>query len=67
MNKKYLALAISSPALFVGSMAHAALDEAVTDGITAAQTDLVELYTTLMGAGIVIFVARVLYRKFFIR
>lgn len=58
---------IGAATLLATQQAHAALAEGVTDGITAAQTDLVALYTALTAAGVVIFVARIVYRKFTVR
>lgn len=48
-------------------MAHAALPEGVTTAITTAQGDLVSLLTALTSAGLVVFVARVIYRYFKLR
>lgn len=44
--------------------AHAALDASVSTAITTAQTDLLALYAALTGAGVVIWVARLIYRHF---
>lgn len=51
----------------VTGVAHAALDPAVGTGITAAQDDLVDLYGLLTVAGLAVFVAAVVYRKFKLR
>lgn len=50
-----------------GGVAHAALDVAVTTGITTAQTDLLALLAALTTAGIAVFVGRVIYRYFKLR
>jgi hypothetical protein len=66
--KKYLNKALALAGLSAAAMsANAALDTAVTTAITTAQTDLIALYTALTGAGVVIWVARLIYRKFSVR
>lgn len=49
------------------SSANAELATAVTAGITAAQTDLTALYGALTTAGVAVFVAAIIYRKFRLR
>lgn len=66
-NPKMAAAALAAVALSVSTAAHAELDAAVSAGITAAQTDLVELYSLLTAAGVVVFVAALVYRKFKLR
>ena len=55
-------------ALMAGGMslqqAHAALDAAVTTAITTAQTDLLALLSALTAAGVVVWVARLIYARF---
>lgn len=58
---------VGAGVLLMSTQAHAALDESVATGITAAQTDLVALYGLLTAAGIACFVAAVVYRKFKLR
>lgn len=58
--------AVAAPAGLVGS-AHAALSTEVTTAITTAQTDLLALYAALTGAGVAIWVGRLIYRKFVVR
>lgn len=65
MKFKKLA-AVAALAGLMGS-AHAALPEAVTTSITTAQTDLVALYAALTAAGVIIWVGRLIYRKFTVR
>lgn len=64
---KLLAATAATGAMMAPHMAHAALDEAVTTGITAAKTDLLAVYAALTAAGVAVFVARVIYRLFFLR
>lgn len=67
--RKYCARIVAAGAAtggIVGS-AHAALDTAVTTAITTAQTDLLALYGALTAAGVVIWVGRLIYRKFVVR
>lgn len=49
------------------AVSHAALDAAVTTGIITAQIDLVALLSAMTAAGIVVFVARIIYRYFKLR
>lgn len=58
--KKALFLA---PMALIGQ-AHAALPEAVSTGITTAGADLVLLFGALTAAGITVFVARAIYKRF---
>jgi hypothetical protein len=44
--------------------AFAALPEAVTTGITTAQTDLLALLAALTAAGIAVWVGKVIYNRF---
>lgn len=67
MKKSQLALSVAAVAALAAGSANAALDTAVTTAITTAQTDLIALYTALTGAGVVIWVARLIYRKFSVR
>lgn len=68
-NRKRAALfaALLVAGMSVQQAAHAALDAAVTTSISTAQTDLVALYTALTGAGVVIWVARIISRRFSVR
>ena len=66
MNKFTSAkLAIVAAVVAVASIpAHAALDAAVTTAITTAQTDLLALLSALTAAGVVVWVARLIYARF---
>lgn len=66
MNRKTLRHLALIPAAVTAAMgsAHAALDAAVTSAIDTAKTDLLSLYGTLMAAGVAIWVAVLIYRKF---
>lgn len=64
---KALGATVAVSAMMVPHMAHAALDEAVTTGITAAKTDLIAVYAALTTAGVAVFVGRVIYRLFKLR
>jgi hypothetical protein len=69
MNKLSLvARKVAVASMVAGGMtamqAHAALDAAVTTAITAAQTDLLALLGALTAAGLAIWVASLIYRKF---
>lgn len=63
MNKTRAAALITMGAMALQS-AHAALDANVSTAITTAQADLLSLYAALTGAGVVIWVARLIYRHF---
>lgn len=65
--KKGLSAAGVFSAIVASIPAHAALPEGVTTAITTAQGDLVSLLTALTSAGLVVFVARVIYRYFKLR
>lgn len=68
MKKQLLALQVAMVMGVMASMpAHAALDTAVTTAITTAQTDILALLTALTGAGVAIWVGRLIYRKFTVR
>lgn len=62
-----LALMVASVVALVAVPAHAALDVAVTTGITEAQTNLLAVYSALTTAGIAIWVGKVIYNKFRVR
>lgn len=62
-----LALMGASAAALLAAPAHAALDVAVTTGITEAQTNLLAVYSALTTAGIAIWVGKVIYNKFRVR
>lgn len=64
--KNALAVAVTL-GLITMQQAHAALDAAVTTGITDAKTDILALLSALTAAGIGVFVARVIYRYFKLR
>ena len=66
LTKRLAQGGVSIGAVIAGS-AHAALPEAVTTSITTAQTDLVALYAALTAAGVIIWVGRLIYRKFTVR
>jgi len=67
MNRSKLALALGAAGLTVAGASHAALDAAVTTAVTTAQADLLALYSALTAAGVVIWVARMIYRHFKVR
>lgn len=67
MSKKTALRLAAIPAFVSAGAAHAALDAAVTTGITTAQTDLLALLAALTTAGIAVFVGRVIYRYFKLR
>lgn len=54
-------------ALVAAGSAHAALPTAVSDAVTAAETDLSALYVLLIGAGATLWVLRIISRKFGVR
>lgn len=61
-------LALLAPvALLVSQAANAALSTEVTTAITTAQGDLIALFGALTTAGVAIWVARLIYRKFAVR
>lgn len=59
--------AIAAAGVSVTGTANAALALAVTDAITAGQTDLIALMTALTTAGAAVWVARIIYRHFKLR
>lgn len=61
---KKIVYGAGSAALLMASQAHAALPEAVSTGITTAGADLVLLFGALTAAGITVFVARAIYKRF---
>lgn len=69
MFKKIFAPLLAMIAMLFGLMnsAHAALGADVTAAITTAQTDLLALYAALTAAGVLIWVGRLIYRKFTVR
>lgn len=69
MFKKVQTLFLAFIGLMLGFMSssHAALSTEVTTAITTAQTDLLALYAALTAAGVVIWVGRLIYRKFVVR
>ena len=69
MVKKLVSRLALVPAVVMAGAgsAHAALDAAVSTGITTAQTDLLALLSALTSAGIAVFVGRVIYRYFKLR
>lgn len=64
MKKIFSLAALAAPMLAVVGPAHAELPAAVTTAVTTAQTDMVALYTALTGAGVVIWVGRLIYNRF---
>lgn len=56
-------LFVLAPLALVG-VAHAALPEEVTTGLTTAGADLVTLFGAMTAAGILVFVARAIYKRF---
>ena len=60
-------LALVGSVASMAAASHAALDTAVTTAITTAQTDILSLLTALTGAGVAIWVGRLIYRKFTVR
>lgn len=62
-----LSAVATAAGLSAATSVHAALPAAVSTAITTAETDMTLLYTTLTGAGVVIWVARLIYRKFSVR
>ncbi len=58
---------ILAPVAVLASQAHAALPSEVTTAITNAQTDLIALFAALTAAGVAIWLARVIYRKFSVK
>jgi hypothetical protein len=63
-NLNKVSLAVASAFLAASSAVHAALPAGVTTAIETAETDLTLLYTTLTAAGVVIWVAAVIYGRF---
>lgn len=59
--------AVSGGLLMVSVAAHAALPADVTTAITTAETDIVALITALTSAGVVVWVASVIYGRFRVR
>lgn len=53
--------------LALSTQVHAALPAAVTTAVENAETDMTELITTLIGAGAVLWVLNIIYRRFAIR
>jgi hypothetical protein len=69
MKKQFVRVGsfLAGAAALAATSAHAALDTAVTTAITTAQTDMSTLYSTLTGAGVALWVLRIIYKKFVIR
>lgn len=67
MSKKLVSRLALIPAFVAAGSANAALDTEVTTAITTAQTDLIALYGALTAAGVVVWVARLIYRHFKVR
>ncbi len=65
--KKLLAFAPVAAVAALGQSAHAALPTEVTTAITNAQADLIALFGALTAAGVAIWLARVIYRKFSVK
>jgi hypothetical protein len=61
--RKFGASVLALP-LVIGSAAHAALPTGVTTAIETAETDLTGLLATLTAAGVVVWVAAVIYARF---
>ncbi len=64
---KKLAFVLAPVAAVLSQGAHAALSTEVTTAITTAQGDLIALFAALTTAGVAIWVARLIYRKFAVR
>lgn len=64
--KKLFAL-VPVAVLAVSQSAHAALSTEVTSAITTAQGDMIALFGALTTAGVAIWVARLIYRKFAVK
>lgn len=53
------------PMLLATQASYAALDAGITTAVEGAETDLLALYALLTGVGAAIFVARIIYTRFF--
>jgi len=68
MNARQLLSALGVPAALLAFVpAHAALPDGVASAITTAQTDILALLAALIGAGVAIWVVRLIARRFSVK